>query len=312
MQEFTAEIDAQPAWERDGIRAPHKPLAILYALGQAMRGERLTRYVDAEPRLKELLMEFGPPRDVQHPEQPVWRLRQFHGAPTLIWEVTNAERVRMDASGNPIIADLREYASFGLSEAAYARVRAEPALALAAAERIADALVPESLQSLLLDAVLLTFAEGGIDVDPASMPPALEPVPRPRDSSTRLRRNPIFARRVLIAYGHACAICSIAPRHNGKLFGLEAAHIKWVNAGGSDTICNGICLCRMHHVALDKGAITVDDSRQLQLSSGLARSTETDELYWRFKGTKLRLPPNVAHQPTDEALAWHHKQVFRA
>ena len=40
MQEFSSEVDAQPAWERGGVRAPHKPLTLLFAIGRAMGGER--------------------------------------------------------------------------------------------------------------------------------------------------------------------------------------------------------------------------------------------------------------------------------
>ena len=312
MQEFSSEVDAQPAWERGGVRAPHKPLTLLFAIGRAIGGERLVRYADAESQLKELLEQFGPPRRTLHPEQPVWRLSKYAGERTSFWEVTNAEKVRVDGQGNPNITDLRAHASFGLSEGAYELVRANPAWTAFKATRLAEQIVPETLKALLLEAVWLPPDDAGFEPTVMSEPMQDEIAARGRNPATRLSRSPIFARSVLTAYGHACAICSIAPQLSGKVFGLEAAHIRWVNAGGPDRVSNGLCLCRMHHIALDRGAFTVDDSRRVQLSPKLARSPEADHLFWQFDGAPLRMPPKLTHQPTSEALAWHHKEVFRA
>jgi len=45
-------------------RAPHKPLLILLMLGRYQRGDfRSLLFEEAQVQLKELLFEFGPPRD---------------------------------------------------------------------------------------------------------------------------------------------------------------------------------------------------------------------------------------------------------
>lgn len=84
-------------WQRGDERAPHKPLLVLHALGRVARGEpRLVAFADVEAELAELLEEFGRPRSRQQPRYPFWRL-QTDG----IWEVEGAERLLVDAAGDP-------------------------------------------------------------------------------------------------------------------------------------------------------------------------------------------------------------------
>jgi putative restriction endonuclease len=126
-----------------------------------------------------------------------------------------------------------------------------------------------------------------------------------------LVRNPAFARKVRTAYEGSCAICAIAPRLENKLFGLEAAHIRWANAGGPDEVHNGILLCRMHHHALDRGAIKVDEHMKVQVSPRLARDPRSDEIFARFDGEKIREPKQKCDRPHREMLEWHWSEVFK-
>src|SRR5262245_50527103 len=75
--EVLERFDRLNVWKRGGQRAPHKPLLVLYALGQWQRGDRADlpfREVDRD--LTDLLKEFGPPRQAHHPEYPFWRLQR--------------------------------------------------------------------------------------------------------------------------------------------------------------------------------------------------------------------------------------------
>src|SRR5436309_15996066 len=63
-------------WKQGNQRAPHRPLLVLYALGRWQRGLTDVTFHEAEPDLKNLLQEFGPPRRSDHPEQPFWRLQR--------------------------------------------------------------------------------------------------------------------------------------------------------------------------------------------------------------------------------------------
>lgn len=56
-------IEQLRRWTRNGERAPHKPLLLLYALGRYQAdGGAPVRFSEAEGQLNDLLAEFGPPR----------------------------------------------------------------------------------------------------------------------------------------------------------------------------------------------------------------------------------------------------------
>lgn len=60
-------------------------------------------------------------------------------------------------------------------------------------------------------------------------------------------RDPNFRNKILRAYKYSCAVCGFNVRLGNNLVGIEAAHIKWHQAGGPDREDNGIALCSMHH-----------------------------------------------------------------
>jgi putative restriction endonuclease len=67
-----------------------------------------------------------------------------------------------------------------------------------------------------------------------------------------------FSDRVLKAYGHSCAICSVQLRL------LDGAHILPVaETESTDETSNGIALCALHHRAYDRGLITFDSDYQV-------------------------------------------------
>ncbi len=63
-------------WSRNGERAPHKPLLLLYALGRLQRtGTTEVTYLEAEPALEQLLHDFGPPGRRSSPAYPFHHLQ---------------------------------------------------------------------------------------------------------------------------------------------------------------------------------------------------------------------------------------------
>lgn len=74
--EVMTKISNLKVWNRAGVRAPHKPLLILVALGRLSREERrLIRFTETRAELTSLLRDFGPPRKSYHPEYPFWHLQ---------------------------------------------------------------------------------------------------------------------------------------------------------------------------------------------------------------------------------------------
>ena len=76
-------IAAIRQWSQREERAPHKPLLLLYALGHLQsRGDKPIAYAEAEPVLRRLLGEFGPPRSTT-PAYPFRRLASM--SPVAWW-----------------------------------------------------------------------------------------------------------------------------------------------------------------------------------------------------------------------------------
>jgi len=73
-------------------------------------------------------------------------------------------------------------------------------------------------------------------------------------SVTRALRAASFKARILTAYGHRCALCSL------QLDLVDAAHIVPVaHEASTDETCNGLALCPLHHRSLDRVLVNVDD-----------------------------------------------------
>ncbi len=84
----------------------------------------------------------------------------------------------------------------------------------------------------------------------------LSPLPAPRQRVVRAiaqnYREASFRRRVLSAYSHACAVCGM------QLKLVDAAHIIPVyDPQSTDETSNGLCLCALHHRAIDRVLIAV-------------------------------------------------------
>src|SRR5262249_538800 len=103
-----------------------------------------------------------------------------------------------------------------------AALRADPALAGEIASHLLEHHFPESLHPDILAAV------------------GLEPG---ASALARGKRDPQFRQRVLTAYEYRCAVCGFDVRLGSVSIALDAAHIRWHQAGGPDRESNGLALC---------------------------------------------------------------------
>jgi len=87
--------------------------------------------------------------------------------------------------------------------------------------------------------------------------------------------------------------------------------VRWHSHGGPDEISNGMCLCSLHHDALDIGTIGLTDDRRVIVSSRLHGDEAVESFLGRYHGRPLRGPvhgaPPVARQHRD----WHRENVFK-
>jgi putative restriction endonuclease len=232
-------------------------------------------------------MEFGPTRRSNHPEYPFWRLQSDR-----LWEIPDLKGFRSkEKATEPPIAELRP-ASGGFPASIDAALRATPALIRELGHEILDAHFPPSLHESLLASV-------DLDLDP----PAQEGARRVRDKT--------FRELVLRAYGYQCAVCGLDTRLDGRAVGLDAAHVHWHANFGPDVVENGLCLCPLHHKALDLGLIGLSEERILLVSSRLHGGEAVETQIGRFH-RRAMLGPQHGYPAIDIKYArWHRQEVFK-
>jgi len=285
-EELLASFGKLRQWSSGESRAPHKPLLVLYALGELSRGNKSLRYEDTRAPLTELLRDYGPARSTDHPEQPFWRL-QNDG----VWNVSGKTKIAMGADGGATNKSLLYAEAEGrFEDDIRATLLAHPQLISELAREILAAHFPISVHDDLLNAV-------GLDVSDAS--------------AAGGGRDPTFRKRVLTAYGHQCAVCGMQLLLSGSSVALEAAHIKWHQAGGPATVTNGLCLCVLHHKLFDRGAFTIAAPTMVLVSDEIAGLAGLNEHLLAHHGQSLRSPIRSDDVPTAAFLHWHRREVFR-
>lgn len=281
------QIETINVWKKGGERAVHKPLLLLYALGRCQRGDvRLISYHDIHRDVLSLIEAFGPNRKTSA-SYPFYHL-QSDG----LWEIENTaglERIKNSCSFKHKSL-LENNASGGFPDDIYSYILAHNEIIPDLAKSILTAHFPETLH----DDITLSV---GITPDP--------------NTATRSIRDPKFREQVLEAYEYKCAICGYNLRVGHKLVGLEAAHIKWHQAGGPDVCHNGIALCSLHHKLFDYGAFTLSDHLTVEVSRKANGDYGKDEWLMKFQGKKIREPQSKLYLPEDTFIQWHIKEVFK-
>ena len=285
--DLKARFKAIRAWKRADRRAPHKPLLLLLALGRLQRGEdRLVRFGELEDRLGALLDAFGNSTARQQPDYPFWHL-----CADSLWEIPSAAELPLHKDGKrPYLEPLRAAAG-GFPKEIQKTLLDNPKMVAEIAGAVLAEHFPPSYHQRLLAEVGLTL--------------------HVLTTSSRRKRDPDFSKAVLAAYEHRCAVCGLDAALNGKVIGLEAAHVHWHCHGGPDTLDNGLCLCRLHHGALDDGAIGIGNDDEVIVSGRLSGGRIVRCMIQRFD--KKRLGKPATGHPTVAAgfRRWHLDQVFK-
>jgi putative restriction endonuclease len=259
-------------WSRDGVRAPHKPLLLLYALGRfQVDAEGELRYSAVEADLKRLLAEYGPARATT-PAYPF-----HHLANDEVWEVRTAHG---PGSPGPAVTELRASGATGrLAAELRAALRRDPSLLGRMGRVLLDLHFPPSLHPDLCEAV-------GLELELAETGALTAPERRRRDRHMR--------ELVLTAYEYQCAFCGYDGMIGAAPVALEAAHVRWWAYDGPDDIDNGLCLCSLHHKLFDKGVLGIGDGHRILVSQRfVGRSAAA-----RDHVTALAGPSNSARKPS--------------
>ena len=279
-------------WTSGDNRAPYKPLMVLWFIARCLAGKhRLVSFEEVEVNYVNLIRQFGPHRkSANRASLPFWHLRNDG-----IWEIDRPSLVRQTSKGDAYVSDLRRHGiEAGILPEYYKALRDCPEAALSIVEELLASHFPSSLHQDILDAIEF-----------------------PRDESLTSRtiairrRDPMFRKSVLAAYQYRCGVCEISLSIAGRTVGLEAAHIRWHSAAGSEEINNGLSLCNLHHVIFDSGGFTLLPDLTLIISKDM-RGTGLRRTLGQYEGAQLAvIPERNVHRPSTKHLMWHHREVFR-
>lgn len=275
--------------QEKGKRSPHKPLLVLLALGTlAETGSSRLDWSEVEPRLSNLLEEFGPPRTGgPKPEYPFTRLRS-----DMVWHLSRevpmdkVSPLRTEPISGAFVQPLEDYFKEHGNEL------------LATARLLAEQQFPTSVATDVLSAV-------GLDPDAVFASdrnhfPNIE----------QRRRSSAWRQAILQAWDKSCAFCGFDGQAGRGSVGIEAAHVRWFNFGGPDTLDNGLALCSLHHKLLDRGVLGFADPETVVVSQAYsARSDEGRRLY-ELHGRKIHARPGT-ELPSQQHIDWHVEEVFK-
>lgn len=275
-------------WKRKDERTPHKPLLALWAIGRCLRGERRMAPFDlADRELTRLLRRFGPHRPAAQTQEPFWRMRKDG-----VWEIDPEERVPVRPGGRAYRNDLLAHNIHGgLREDDFAALRNDPRLAVELGRMLVAAHFPPTRHAEVLEAT-------GIGLGERSESPGGGP-------------DAQFRRIVLEAYNGQCAVCAFALRAAGAPRVLDAVHIKWIQAGGPNSVRNGLSLCALHQRLFEGGVFTLTPRLEVVVAR-TANDTGSEEWLNRFDRKYLRVLPRDHDRPSPEFLTWHGREVFQS
>ncbi|WP_372440387.1 phosphorothioated DNA-binding restriction endonuclease [Actinokineospora baliensis] len=269
-----------------GRRSPHKPLLVLFALGQLIAtGSSAVSWTADWQRLADLIRDYGPPSTAapqQRAAYPFTRLRS-----DAIWTLDHD--VPMDR-----VSPLTANSVVGRLSGPLENALRHPHIAAAAARQLVDAEFPPSVAPDVLLAV-------GLDPDTIL---AAAPPPASR------RRSPTWAAAILLAWDRQCAFCGFDGQLGAATVGLDAAHIRWFTFDGPDDPDNGLALCSLHHRLFDRGALGLDTDLRITVSSSFTSRTTAGRTTYDLHGRQLQLRPGTT-SPAHAHLDWHIREVFK-
>lgn len=276
------------AWAKRGVRAPHKPLLLLYALAKFLEGKHELSYADLESDLKNLLSDFGPPRKSYRPAYPFWRLQNDQ-----IWQVALSSPVKENRSGDVSRQALLEAEAYGFftKEVAGALTQ-NPSLVIQLIRELLESNFPNTIHEDILQSIGLNLLEYDFGIE-------------------RRKRCSKFREKILQAYEYRCAVCDFDVRLGHTPIALEAAHIKWHQAGGPDIERNGLALCALHHKLFDRGAFTLSKNKEILVSDKANGHHGFTEWLMQYHGKKIHSPQSKCYTPENDFLFWHTKEVFQ-
>ena len=138
----------------------------------------------------------------------------------------------------------------------------------------------------------------------------VEPFERPAVEMviTRPFREAAFATSVKAAYAETCAFTGLRIINGGGRAEVQAAHIRPVAAGGSDSVRNGFALSGTVHWMFDRGLVSVDDDYTILVAPACLPEAIT-RLFREDR--KVAVPRRLEARPHPAYLRFHRESIFK-
>ena len=279
-------------------RAPHKPLLILYAIGQLQAGNKTVTFPEVKTALLPLLDAYAPPVRGRHqPELPYWHLSTDG-----LWDVHDRDELDRQASGFPRMSALQN-STAGFTDEVAEQLSTDSELTATIVAQLLDEHFAPSTHEAILNAA-------GIHLeDSTSVEESKE------QYTTRKKRDPRFREQVLRAYEYRCAFSGFRAAIGGSYFGCEAAHVQWHAYKGPDLLSNGLSLEPTVHKLFDVGAWSLTDQRTIIVSQHLTGTDATIKRIRSKHGQQLIDPLPGTPELDIKFIRWHREPdqggVFR-
>lgn len=170
-----------------------------------------------------------------------------------------------------------------------------------------DLILKSGFATTLFEATPRAAAEGpragfGEDEQVSFDRPVVERVTR------RPFRDAAFAVVVKSVYDNTCAMTGIRIINGGGRAEVQAAHIRPVASGGSDSVRNGLALSGTVHWMFDRGLVSIEDDLTIltadsHLPPAVTRLFNEDR--------RLIVPPRADLRPNPTYLRFHRDTIFK-
>lgn len=121
-------------------------------------------------------------------------------------------------------------------------------------------------------------------------------------------RDVAFRSSVRAAYDMRCAITGLKLINGGGRPEVQAAHIRPIAHGGSDSVRNGLALSGTVHWMFDRGLISVAEDFEILVA---AKKVPADALRLIRPDRRLLVPRRAELHPLHDALRYHREQIFK-
>lgn len=121
-------------------------------------------------------------------------------------------------------------------------------------------------------------------------------------------RDVAFRSSVRAAYDMRCAITGLKLINGGGRPEVQAAHIRPIAQGGSDSVRNGLALSGTVHWMFDRGLLSIGNDSEILVAS---KKLPADAMRLIREDRKLILPVRAELHPLPEAIEYHRANIFK-